>query len=198
MEPSPVAFFYVPPHRRSAAHELQRAIETLKSRWGWIVALGGAVAGMGVLALILVTSATIATVYTIAIFMILAGGAEIAAGLSARTWGRFFLWLAAGLAYIVAAAFALAQPLMAAAVFTLLLGAGMIATGGIRIAFGAQLDPPLRGPLLFAGVITLLVGILIIAGWPENSFLVLGVLLGLDLLFWGVAWIGLGLMLRRL
>ncbi|HET6377407.1 MAG TPA: DUF308 domain-containing protein [Methylocella sp.] len=193
-----MAFFYVPPPRRSAAHELQRAVETLKSRWGWIVALGCAVAGMGVLALILVTSATIATVYTIAIFMILAGGAEIAAGLSARTWGRFFLWLAAGLAYIVAAAFALAQPLMAAAVFTLLLGAGMIATGVIRIAFGAQLDPPLRGPLLFAGVITLLVGILIIAGWPENRFLVLGVLLGLDLLFWGVAWIGLGLMLRRL
>lgn len=193
-----MAFFYVPPHRRSAAHELQRAIETLKSRWGWIVALGCAVAGMGVLALILITSATIATVYTIAIFMILAGGAEIAAGLSARTWGRFFLWLAAGLAYIVAAAFALAQPLMAAAVFTLLLGAGMIATGVIRIAFGAQLGPPLRGPLLFAGVITLLVGILIIAGWPENSFLVLGVLLGLDLLFWGMAWIGLGLMLRRL
>ncbi|MCI0599021.1 MAG: DUF308 domain-containing protein [Beijerinckiaceae bacterium] len=178
--------------------DLKRAIESLKPRWRSIAALGAVIASMGIAALILVSSATIATVYTIAIFMILAGGAEIAAGISAKTWGRFFLWIAAGIAYIVAASFALAQPLVAAAFFTLLLGAGMIATGVIRIVLGAQIDAPLRGPLLFAGTLTFFVGVLIVAGWPENSVLILGVLLGLDLLFWGVAWIGLGLRLRRL
>ncbi|MCI0468127.1 MAG: DUF308 domain-containing protein [Beijerinckiaceae bacterium] len=178
--------------------DLHRAIEILKPRWRSIAALGALIAGLGAAALILVTSATIASVYTIAIFMILAGGVEIAAGLSAKTWSRFFLWAAAGLAYIVAGSFALAQPLAAATVFTLLLGASMIATGVIRIFFGAQIDAPLRGPLLLAGALTLLVGVLIVAGWPEDSFLILGVLLGLDLLFWGVAWIGLGLRLRRL
>jgi uncharacterized membrane protein HdeD (DUF308 family) len=40
---------------------------------------------MGVAALIPVVSATIASAYTIAIFMILAGTAEIATGLSAKT-----------------------------------------------------------------------------------------------------------------
>ncbi|HWX13339.1 MAG TPA: DUF308 domain-containing protein [Methylocella sp.] len=153
---------------------------------------------MGVAALILVTSATIASVYTIAIFMILAGGAEIASSLSAKTWGRFVLWIAAGLAYIVVASFALAQPLMAAAFFTLLLGAAMIATGVVRIFLGAHLGAPSRTPVLFAGLLTLWVGMLIIAGWPADRFLILGVLLGLDLLFWGVAWIRLGLRLRNL
>jgi uncharacterized membrane protein HdeD (DUF308 family) len=191
-----VAFWNSPSPFWDRRQDLRRAIESLKPRWGWIVALGAVIAGMGVAALILVTSATTASVYTIAIF--LAGGAEIAAGLRAKTWGRFFLWIIAGLAYMVAASFALAQPLMAAAVFTLLLGAGMIATGLVRIFLGSHLDAPLRGPLLFAGVLTLLVGVLIIAGWPENSFLILGVLLGLDLLFWGTAWRGLGLRLRRL
>jgi uncharacterized membrane protein HdeD (DUF308 family) len=178
--------------------DVKRAISSLKPRWGWIVALGAVIAGMGVTALILVTSATIASVYTIAIFMILAGGAEIASGLSAKTWGRFVLWIAAGLAYIVVASFALAQPLMAAAFFTLLLGAAMIATGVVRIFLGAHLDVPLRTPVLFAGLLTLCVGMLIIAGWPADRFLILGVLLGLDLLFWGVAWIRLGLRLRNL
>jgi uncharacterized membrane protein HdeD (DUF308 family) len=173
-------------------------MESLRSRWRWIVALGAVTAGMGVAALILVTSATIASVYTIAIFMILAGGAEITTGLSAKTWGRFFLWIAAGLAYIVAGSFALAQPLVAAAFFTLLLGAAMIATAVVRIVFGAQLDAPLRGPVLGAALLTLCVGVLIVAGWPADSFLILGVLLGLDLLFWGAAWIGLGLRLRNL
>jgi uncharacterized membrane protein HdeD (DUF308 family) len=162
-----------------------------------IVALGVLIAGMGIAALILVVSATIASVYTIAIFMILAGAAEILAGLSAKTWGRSLLWILAGLAYIVAASFALAQPLLAAAFFTLLLGLGMMATGLIRIYFGAHLGAPLRGPVLFAGGLTALVGVLILAGWPENSFAILGILLGLDLLFWGTAWIGFGLRLRR-
>jgi uncharacterized membrane protein HdeD (DUF308 family) len=121
-----------------------------------------------------------------------------ASGLSAKTWGRFVLWIAAGLAYIVVASFALAQPLMAAAFFTLLLGAAMIATGVVRIFLGAHLDAPLRTPVLFAGLLTICVGMLIIAGWPADRFLILGVLLGLDLLFWGVAWIRLGLRLRNL
>lgn len=183
---------------RDERQELITAIETLSSRWRWILALGLATAGLGVTALILVVSATIPTVYTIAIFMILVGGAEIAFGLSAQTWGRFFFWIIAGLAYIVAASFALAQPLVVAGVFTLLLGAGMIVTGVVRVFFGSYVDPPLRGPVIFAGILTLAVGLLIVAGWPENRFWVLGVLLGLDLLFWGTAWIALGLRLRNL
>ncbi|HMF07050.1 MAG TPA: DUF308 domain-containing protein [Methylocella sp.] len=177
---------------------MKRAMEGLRPRWRWIVGLGAAITSMGIAALILVTSATIASVYTVAIFMILAGGAEIATGLGAKTWGRFFLWIAAGLAYIVAGSFALAQPLVAAAVFTLMLGAAMIATAAVRIFFGAQLDAPFRGPVLSAALLTLCIGIAIVAGWPADSYLILGVLLGLDLLFWGVAWIGLGLRLRNL
>jgi uncharacterized membrane protein HdeD (DUF308 family) len=193
-----VVFSNYPSPFREEPEDLLTAIEALRSRWRWIIALGVASAGLGVTALILVVSATIASVYTIAIFMILVGGAEIAIGLSAQTWGRFFFWIIAGLAYIVVASFALAQPMVAAGFFTLLLGAGMIATGVVRMFLGAYLDASLRGPVLFAGFLTLLVGLLIVAGWPENRFWVLGVLLGLDLLFWGTAWIALGFRLRRL
>ena len=193
-----MAFTNDPSPFRDGPQDVKTAIESLRPRWGWIVALGGLIAGMGVAALILVVSATIASVYTIAIFMILAGAAEIATGLGAKTWGRFLLWIFAGLAYIVVAAFALAQPLVAAAFFTLVLGAGMIATGAVRIFLAAHLGAPLRSPVLLAGGgLTALVGVLIVAGWPENSFVILGILLGLDLLFWGVAWIGFGLRLRR-
>jgi uncharacterized membrane protein HdeD (DUF308 family) len=177
---------------------LLTAIEILRLRWRSVAAVGAISAGLGILALVLVVSATIASVYLIAIFMIAVGGAEIAFGLSAKTWGRFFLWIIAGLAYITAASFALAQPLIAAAAVTLLLGAGMIVTGTLRIVIGTYLDYPLRGPVVFAGVLTLAIGVLIIASWPENRPYVLGILLGLDLLFWGIAWIGLGLRLRRL
>jgi hypothetical protein len=42
---------------------------------------------------------------------------------------------------------------------------------------GMHLGAPVRGPVLLAGGLTALVGLLIVAGWPENSFVILGVLL---------------------
>jgi len=69
---------------RDGPQDLKMAIGGLRPRWGWIVALRCLIGVMGVAALIPVVSATIASAYTIAIFMILAT-AEIATGLSAKT-----------------------------------------------------------------------------------------------------------------
>lgn len=176
--------------------EAGTCVQHLRHRWGWFVAVGAIVAVLGVAALILVVSATIASVYTIAIFMIIAGGAEIVFGHNARSWGRFFLWVIGGIAYIIIGAFALAQPLMAATVFTLALGAAMLIMGAIRIYIGSHLGPGMRGGVIFGGIVTAIVGLVIILGWPTNSFIVLGLLLGIDLLFWGVSWIVLGLRMK--
>lgn len=191
--PSSPHFFPLPEDPR----RLDSAIEHLRHRWAWIVGFGSLLTIMGLTALGLVVTATIVSVYSIAIFMVIAGGSEIAIGIGARTWSRFFLWIIAGAIYLVAAAFAFAQPLVAAAVFTLMLGAGMTATGAMRIYFATKIDPGARGVIFFAGVLTALVGILILAGWPANSFFVLGILLGLDLVFWGAGWIFFGLRLRQ-
>ncbi|HEX3495629.1 MAG TPA: DUF308 domain-containing protein [Methylocella sp.] len=86
------------------------------------------------------------------------------------------VWIFAGLTYIVVAAFAVAQPLVAEAFFTLVLGAGMIATGVTRIYLGVRLGASPRHPVLLAGVLTALVGVSIVAGWPANCFVILGVL----------------------
>jgi uncharacterized membrane protein HdeD (DUF308 family) len=171
-------------------------VERLRHRWGWFVALGTLVAAMGVAALVLVVSATIASVYIIAFFMVIAGGGEIVFAFGSRSWARFFLWVIAGLAYIVVAAFALAQPIMAAAVFTLLLGIALFVTGIIRIYVGTQLNKDVRGIVILAGIVTSVVGLIVLIGWPANSFVILGVLLGLDLLFWGGSWITLGLRMK--
>jgi uncharacterized membrane protein HdeD (DUF308 family) len=172
-------------------------IERLRHRWIWFIAVGSLISLLGLAALVLIVSATIASVFAIAIFMIVAGGAEIVMGFNAHNWCRFFLWIFGGLAYIVVGALAVAQPIMAAAVFTLVLGVGMFATGLLRIYVGSHLGPGGRRAPLLAGFVTLAVGGVILLGWPTNSFVVLGLLLGLDLIFWGGSWVWLGLHLRR-
>jgi uncharacterized membrane protein HdeD (DUF308 family) len=176
---------------------LGSVMERLRHRWIWFVGMGSLFMLLGLTAVALVFSATIASVFAIAIFMIVAGGVEIVMGFKAHNWCRFFLWIFGGLGYIIVGAFALAQPLMAAAVFTLVLGVGMFAVGLVRIYVGSHLGPGARRGPLAAGFVTMAVGTVVVIGWPTNSVVVLGLLLGLDLIFWGGSWIWLGLRLRR-
>ncbi len=51
--------------------------------------------------------------------------------------------------------------------------------------------------VVVSGVITLLLGLIILIHWPVSSLYVLGIFLGVDLVFAGAGWIGLGLGLRQ-
>ena len=77
-----------------------------------------------------------------------------------------------------------------------MLGAVMVAAGIMRISIGSHMAPHARTMVILGGVVTLLVGLFIILGWPTNSFVILGTLLGVDLLFTGMMGVGFGLRLR--
>src|SRR5262249_34908376 len=89
------------------------------------------------------------------------------------------------------------NPVLGASVFTLFIGAMLIAGGAMRIivAFSMR-DHPGWGWMLAAGAITLLLGLVIAAHWPTNSLWVLGRFLGVDLLFTGPALVSWGLRLK--
>ena len=53
------------------------------------------------------------------------------------------------------------------------------------------------GWVVFSGIVSFLLGLMIIAQWPASSFFVLGILLGVDLIFVGTGWITMGLALKR-
>jgi uncharacterized membrane protein HdeD (DUF308 family) len=50
--------------------------------------------------------------------------------------------------------------------------------------------------VVFSGLITLLVGLVIVARWPVNSLYILGLFLAIDLIFSGAGWISIGLGLK--
>lgn len=172
-------------------------VERFRSHWKAIVAFGILSAILGILALVLSITATIATVLLIGVFMSAAGLLQLGIGFRTRTWGRFFAFELAGIVYLVAGLFAVFAPLEASVVLTLLLGAGLIATAVSRLVVAFQMNgSPNRSALLLAAFATGLLGVLIVFGWPTNSLFILGTLLGVDLLFQGIAWTVLGFRLR--
>jgi uncharacterized membrane protein HdeD (DUF308 family) len=170
----------------------------LRAKSGWIVALGVVYLIAGFIALGSVAMATVASVFVVGIMMLLAGVAEIINAFQVKSWGKFLLWLLLGVLYVVAGFAAFENPLLAAAVLTLVLGVTLVASGIMRIilAFGMKEGMPWMW-IVLSGVITVLLGAIILAHWPVSSIYVLGIFLGVDLVFAGAGWIGLGLGLRR-
>jgi uncharacterized membrane protein HdeD (DUF308 family) len=170
----------------------------LRAKWGWIVALGVVYTVAGFIALGSVVMATVASVFVVGIMMIVAGVAEIINAFQCKGWGKFLIWALLGVLYIIAGFITFENPLFAAVVLTLMLGAALIASGIVRIflAFNMKRESPWIWVLL-SSLVTLLLGILILARWPVSSVYVLGIFLGIDLVMAGASWIGLGFALHR-
>lgn len=173
-------------------------LSPLRAKSGWIVALGVVYLIAGFIALGSVVFATVATVFVVGIMMIVSGIAEVINAFQLKSWGKFLLWILLGVLYIFAGFVTFENPLLAAAVLTLMLGFALVASGIMRLilAFSMKEGTPWLWVVL-SGLITLALGAIILLHWPVSSLYILGILLGVDLVFAGVSWIGVGLGLKK-
>jgi uncharacterized membrane protein HdeD (DUF308 family) len=177
---------------------LGSGIAALHAKWGWIVALGVVYLIAGFVALGSVMMATVASVIVVGAMMIVAGAVEIIGAFQMKSWGKFLIWALLGVLYVIAGFLTFENPLFAAVLLTLFLGASLIASGAVRLflAFSMKRESPWVWVAL-SGAITLLLGLLIVARWPVNSVYILGLFLGIDLIMAGTGWISLGFALKR-
>lgn len=182
----------------SLDRQASSTVAPLRAKWGWIVALGVVYLITGFIALGSMFIATVASVLLVGVMMIIAGVAEVISAFQMKSWGKFLIWALLGLLYILAGFVTFENPLLAAVVLTLVLGASLVVSGIVRLFLAFSMKRgSFWGWVAFSGVITLLLGLLILARWPINSVYILGLFLGIDLIMAGAAWVGLGLNLRR-
>ena len=180
-------------------HSLGDSIRALRAKWGWIVALGIIFMIAGVIALGSVVAATASAVLIVGIMMIMAGVAEIIAAFNVKDWGKFAVWMLLGVLYVAAGVICFLNPFAAATVLTLFLGIALVFGGIVRMFLAWHMREAGKpwGWVVVSGIISLLLGAMIIAQWPYSSFFVLGIFLGIDLIFIGSGWISIGLALRQ-
>src|SRR6202043_3947811 len=107
-----------------------------------------------------------------------------------KTWSKFLIWALLGVLYIVAGFVTFENPLLGAALLTLVLGASLVASGIMRIilAFSMKRESLWIWVLRWVAS-TRLAGLLFLGDWPVSSLYILGVFLGIDLVMAGAAWI---------
>lgn len=180
-------------------HSLGEGIRALRSKWGWILAFGIFSLIAGVIALGGSTMfATATAVYIVGFMMLFEGVAEIVAAFNARDWGHRLMWLLLGAIYVFAGFVCLQDPFQAATILTLLLGIALIVGGLVRIFLATRMRQGTPwGWVVFSGLISVLLGLIIVSHWPVSSFFVLGIFLGVDLIFIGSGWISVALALKK-
>lgn len=92
---------------------------------------------------------------------------------------------------------AVRNPLLGAAVLTLVLGWALVASGLTRLimAFALRMERS-WGLIALSALVTLALGVILLIKWPTSSLFALGVFLGVDLIMAGVGWISLAFELR--
>jgi uncharacterized membrane protein HdeD (DUF308 family) len=168
----------------------------LRKLWIWFVILGILLMAVGAVAIGAAFITTLASVVVFGILLLSGGVVQLVNAILARTWKGFFLHLFAGLLYIVVGGLMVEHPIRAAEGLTLMLAAAFLLGGAMRVIYALIQSFAGRGWVLINGFISVLLGIAIWRGWPESSLWVIGLFIGIDLVFNGWLWVMLGLMVK--
>lgn len=165
---------------------------------GWFIALGVVMVILGVIAWFDVIAVTIAGTLFIGAMLLIGGIVQIFHAFMDRQWQAFLLHVLAGLLSAIAGFLIMAEPIQGSVVITIFLAIALILAGAFRIAIAVQhREMPGWGMLLFAGIVTVIVGILLYATLPWSGLWVLGTLIAVELIVQGIGWIRLGFVMRQ-
>jgi uncharacterized membrane protein HdeD (DUF308 family) len=166
--------------------------------WGWFLALGIVIAILGVAAVVRSTAATVASMLFFGWLLVLAAGIEIAQAVMVGHWAGFFQHLLAAILFGMAGLLLVTRPLKSAEVVTMLMALFFLVGGLFQIVSSIAIGLPGWGWQVADGFITLVLGVLVLAEWPASGLWVIGLFIGIDLIFYGAAWIALALGLRSM
>jgi uncharacterized membrane protein HdeD (DUF308 family) len=164
----------------------------------WFKVIGIAMLIMGIMAVILPHVATLAVGILVGLVLLLAGIIYLAYALELRKWrnitGEVFL----SALFLLAGILFLTHPFSGSLALTILLAFFFLIHGGFKIPFAlAWRYRPGWGWILTSGIISVMLGIIVMIGLPGTALWTIGLILGIDLIFTGVTLLTLGSKLKR-
>ena len=183
---------------RSPSEAIRHELASMRNEWYWFLLLGILLIIGGTIAISYSALASAVAVTLFGILLVVAGGAQIVSAFWAGRWSGFLMALLAGILSVVVGGMMVAQPVAAEAAITLLIGSFFLVGGLFRIAASMSLRLHHWGWLLLNGLVTALLGLLVLAKWPIDALWIIGLFIGIDMLFNGWAWVMLSFGLRSL
>lgn len=158
--------------------------------WLWFLLWGIGMMALGIVAVGASYYTTLISVVALGFLIFFAGSLALIDTVTFwwGKWGGFFWHLIGALIYLAVGAVLINSPVEGAISITLILGIFYIFIGAFRMAASFSMQLPRWKWSLFNGIISFILGILIINNWPASSLFIIGLFVGIDLFFWGWAY----------
>jgi uncharacterized membrane protein HdeD (DUF308 family) len=164
--------------------------------WGWFLAFGIGLVLLGIAAVVRSFAATVATMLFFGWLLVAASGLELAQAIMVGHWAGFFHHLLAAILFGVLGFMLVAKPLVSAEALTMLMAVFFLIGGLFQLIASLAVALPGWGWAAADGIITIVLGALVLAQWPASGLWVIGLFVGIDLIFYGASWIALAAGLR--
>lgn len=155
---------------------------------------------LGVFAMAMPWVAGQSVMWVLAILVMMAGMTRMSWAFKAGSLGKGILVFLIGVLTLLAGFALIAHPILASGILTILLTAYLLVDGVMELAaaFRMPKHQPGKGWLIFDGIITELLAVLIYRQFPLSGVLAIGILLGIKLVFIGLTMFMLGSAGKRL
>lgn len=160
------------------------------TQWGrvttWAMVWAALLALAGLVAIVLPFEVGISLAIVFSSLIVAAGVLHLIFAVVAGSFGGYLWRTLIGILYIIGGIYFLMHPVHALAAFTLVLGVIFMIEGVLQIiAFFGIRALPGSGWMLFDGIVTVLLALLILAHWPSTSNWALATIVGINLLISG-------------
>jgi uncharacterized membrane protein HdeD (DUF308 family) len=156
----------------------------------WVrILLGVVLILAGIFVLGDIALATLISTLFIGAMAIVAGAFEIIHAFWTKGWGGFVWQIVLGVLYVAFGIVLLNQPVSGALLLTYILGLMLMISGLVRAYLSVTHWHEAGWLMLLSGVFGILAGVVILTGFPMSGLWVLGLLLGIDLISHGAAWL---------
>jgi uncharacterized membrane protein HdeD (DUF308 family) len=157
----------------------------LRRSWGWYLALGIVLIVLGMIAIGSTFVMTIASVFFFGCLLLIGGVMEAIHAFWHKCWAGFFLDLLTGILYVIVGWMMVTNPKASALLLTLVIAMFLVFEGVLRIVTALTARYPHWGWVLFNGVISLALGVMIWRQWPYSGLWVIGLFVGIEMLLNG-------------
>lgn len=177
---------------------LLAGMEEIRNSWGWFLGLGILLMLLGAICIIGDVTATFATVLIFGWLLLISGIVALVHAFGTRNWSGFFLNLLSALFRGFTGYLLVRYPLAGAASLTLILASFFVVSGMFRAIATGMMKFPRWGWAVFSGVVSVTLGVILLAQMPLSSIWFIGFAIGIDLIFDGASLVGFGTAIHQI
>jgi len=169
---------------------LAAGLEQVRRSWGWFLTFGILLVVLGVVCVGKAQTATTFSILVLGWVLAISGVVWLTNSLFAFSWSGFFVYLLNAIIRGVTGYLLIRHPDAGAEGVTMVLASLFIVGGLFRAAGAGAIQFPRWGWTAFAGVVSVVLGVFLLATYPTASTYFIGLVIGIDLIFDGAALMG--------